>query len=527
MERLTKVALPTALALSCLASSVIAQETDSYRYIVHFEKGYKASIVSKVNALGGRVPLALDRLDAVAVEFPDNLVDTLKALPHIRLVEVDAKRYPLADTPYEQSELTPYGIDMVNASQLADLPELAATKVCIIDSGYDGTHVDLPHTGSITGSDDPTGAGDWDYDNNGHGTHVAGTIAAVGNNSQGVIGVLPAGGASSNLHIVKVFTADGWAYSSTLAAALGECQSAGAKVVNMSLGGPFPSRAEWRAFNAAYQDGILPIAAAGNNGSTSYSFPASYSSVVSVAALDETKKVADFSQKNPAVELSAPGVSVLSSVPSGSGLYAGLSVSLVDYKNAPVKGSEQGEVTGPLVDCGLGQSACGQAGDICLIQRGEISFADKALNCNGDGVVIYNNEPGMLYGTFGSTSTGKIAVGVSEADGALLKQQIGTDASIQIQPADYDSFSGTSMASPHVAGVAALVWSKVGEQCSSKEVRNALAKTALDLGQSGRDNASGYGLVQADAAVKYLQDNPCSGEQSHSLITRLIDRLFD
>ena len=83
----------------------------------------------------------------------------------------------------------------------------------------------------------------------------------------------------------------------------------------MSLGGSFKSRFEETAFKDAYNAGVLSVAAAGNGGNTSYSYPASYSSVVSVAAVDSNKVVADFSQKNSQVELAAPGVSVLSTVP--------------------------------------------------------------------------------------------------------------------------------------------------------------------------------------------------------------------
>ena len=74
--------------------------------------------------------------------------------------------------------------------------------VCIVDSGYDLGHPDLPGTGVVSGTDDP-GTGSWATDENHHGTHVAGTIAALANNSQGVIGVMP--NSNLDLHIIKVF----------------------------------------------------------------------------------------------------------------------------------------------------------------------------------------------------------------------------------------------------------------------------------------------------------------------------------
>ena len=93
----------------------------------------------------------------------------------------------------------------------------------------------------------------------------------------------------------------GWGYSSSLVAALDACIAAGSvagtkTIVNMSLGGPTKNRTEQRAFNSAYDAGVLSIAAAGNDGNTRHSYPASYDSVISVAAVDSALTVADFSQ---------------------------------------------------------------------------------------------------------------------------------------------------------------------------------------------------------------------------------------
>ena len=97
-------------------------------------------------------------------------------------------------------------------------------------------------------------------------------------------------------------------------------------VINMSLGGSVPSKTEEQAFNQAYGQNVLSVAAAGNAGNTSKSYPASYGSVVSVAAIDANKQLAYFSQRNDQVELAAPGVSVLSTVPTGYAYYSGTSM---------------------------------------------------------------------------------------------------------------------------------------------------------------------------------------------------------
>ncbi len=117
--------------------------------------------------------------------------------------------------------------------------------------------------------------------------------------------------------MVRVFGDDGlWAYSSTLIDAAYNCRDAGANIISMSLGGSRSNRTEMNGFNTLYNtNGILSIAAASNEGTTAYAYPASYDSVVSVAAIDANKQWADFSQYNNQVELAAPGVGVLSTVP--------------------------------------------------------------------------------------------------------------------------------------------------------------------------------------------------------------------
>ncbi|MCW8997700.1 MAG: S8 family serine peptidase, partial [Kangiellaceae bacterium] len=150
-----------------------------------------------------------------------------------------------------------------------------------MDTGYSLGHEDLPSGSNVTGDDnDGNGndTGNWYEDGHGHGTHVSGTIAAVGNNGTGVVGVNPSG--NLNLHMVKVFNNSGsWAYGSDLVIAVDQCRAAGAKVISMSLGGSLSSNAEQAAFDDAAAAGVLSIAAAGNDGNSSHSYPASYDAV--------------------------------------------------------------------------------------------------------------------------------------------------------------------------------------------------------------------------------------------------------
>lgn len=487
-----------AVVLAAGASQAVAQSSNSdNRYIVSFTPGKSAQAQAAIKQAGGKVVLDLSRHRAMAVELPQRALQALSNNPNVEYVEADAKRYLLA-------QRQPYGISAVQA----DTPTIyqptadGGKTVCVIDSGYDLGHPDLPT--NIIGGQNPVntnvGSGTYWSDENGHGTHVAGTIAAV-DNAVGVVGVNSKG---ILLKIVKVFGASGWAYSSSLIAAHDECEAGGAVITNMSLGGSFKSRTEERAFSTS---SLLNIAAAGNDGNTRKSYPASYGSVMSVAAVDENNLVASFSQQNDAVDIAAPGVSVLSTVPRGTGSEASVTVAGNRIEVNAMDGSPNGSATGNLVDCGLGES-CSAAGAVCLIERGSISFVEKVEACeDGGGIaaVIYNNEPGPLLGTLGTVVTSIPSVGISDTEGADLLASLGSPAEVVLGPSDYAYFDGTSMATPHVAGVAALVWSQADTfGCSKEDIRTALEVTALDLGDTGRDNAYGHGLVQAKAAIDYL-----------------------
>lgn len=500
-----------------LAGAVHAAGPDSNRYIVSFQDESKGK--SALRSAGAEVLLELPRQGAVAARIPARALKGLQRNPNIEYIEADALRFPMSET-------TPWGIPTVQADLLSDAGT-GDTLVCIIDSGYSNLHEDLPVLTSGDATTDP-GTGDPLAESSlcHHGTHVAGTIAATAN-SVGVVGVNPNGNVA--LHIIKVFEDDasspsgcGWGYSSNLVAALDACIAAtgpGQKtIVNMSLGGAVKNRTEQRAFNSANNAGVLSIAAAGNDGNTRHSYPASYDSVVSVAAVDSALVVADFSQQTNQVELAAPGVAVRSTVTMGTGTEESLEVGGTGFEATAMEGSNQNPRTGPLHRCnavdGFGSpgDCAGAAGSVCLISRGNISFAEKAVECQsqgGVGVVIFNNSAALFSGTFGETIVSIPGVGVSGTDGAILEGRLGQSATVTTTIGNYSYYDGTSMATPHVAGVAALVWSH-DTTCSNDQVRGALTSTAVDLGAAGRDDAYGYGLVQAADAVTFL-GNDCGG----------------
>jgi subtilisin family serine protease len=502
-----------AAALASQFPLATAAPNDNVRVIVGFKAGGAANGKAALAAARGKIVQDMPDINATAAEVPASSVTSLRNNAQVEFVEEDQKRVPYGvstpstGSPYLVGQQVPYGISMVQADQLPDTYAGNRT-ICIIDSGIDMAHEDLKDN-HVTGANNP-GTGYWYTDELHHGTHVAGTIAAINNAGIGVVGVNPS--RQVKLHIVKVFSADEWTYTSTLIAAANKCGAAGANVISMSLGGGAPSIAEERVFNALAKRGVLSIAAAGNDGNNTQSYPAGYSSVMSVGALDQDRQIASFSQFTPKVELSAPGVGVLSTVPTGTGRDASLQVTDVLYQVLPMDGSPAGAATAPLADFGLGTATdAAMAGKICLIKRGSVSFGTKVANCQasgGVGAVVYNNVAGELNGTLGTTLTTIPSVGVSDVTGASLMGELGMPATLTVSATNYAVFNGTSMATPHVSAVAALVWSYF-PKCSASEIRSSLDKSALDLGAPGRDPYFGYGLVQAKAAYDRIRSLGC------------------
>jgi subtilisin family serine protease len=302
----------------------------------------------------------------------------------------------------------------------------------------------------------------------------------------------------------------------------------------MSLGGGGANSTEENAFKAFTESGGLVVAAAGNDGNSVRSFPAGYSSVMMVGANDNNNAIADFSQfpsctstttsgrgKNRTtttttdeticVEVTAGGVDTLSTYPAGMTMSASMSAGNVALHASLMENS--GSVTGGTFYMGTAETTnSGASGNICLIDRGVISFHDKVQNCEssgGIGAVIINNEEGMLYATLGDTNATSIpAVGAALKDKDTLLSA--STAEVTVGNSDYGLMSGTSMATPAVSGMAALIWSN-HNGCTGTEIRNALKATAEDNGAAGHDVYFGHGIVKAKAANDYLSDNGCGG----------------
>jgi subtilisin family serine protease/PKD repeat protein len=475
---------------------------------------------AKLIQRGAKIKLDLPEHHSIAAMLTRTQLNELRNDPSVLAVELDAPRKLMslynddAGDP-TTTQLTPYAVYQSQANQLS---LQSGQKVCIIDSGIAGSTGETGgknndfNWSNITGSND-SGTGNWNADGGPHGTHVAGTVAAA-DNGFGVIGMAP----GVDLHIVKVFNAAGWGYSSDLAHAATQCTNAGANIITMSLGGGAANSTEENAFNTFTANGGLVLAAAGNDGNTTRSYPAGYDSVMMIGANDGDNAIASFSQypscntnKTNCVEVTAGGVDTLSTYPSGGATVAGLSAGGNGYASSAMENT--GSASGSTFDMGTAESTnSGANGKICMIDRGAISFHDKVKNCEdsgGIGAVIINNVAGMLAGTLGTTNTTTIpAVGAALEDRTALKAA--STASISVGAGDYGLMSGTSMATPGVAGMAALLWSN-HSSCTGTEIRNALKATASDSGSNGHDVYFGNGIVKVKAASDYITSMGCDG----------------
>jgi subtilisin family serine protease len=194
----------------------------------------------------------------------------------------------------------------------ATYPREGGAPVAVVDTGIDAGHEDLAGkveacASSLNGNIEE----DRCADDDGHGTHTAGTVAAIAGNGTGIAGVA----FDAPLIVCKALGGDGSGDTSDVASCIAWAHARGAKVISLSLGGP-SSRTLRAAVKAAWagggRDGSVVVAAAGNDGDSGTDFPAGYPEVVSVAAVDDVGAHAWFSNANEDVELAAPGVDVLS-----------------------------------------------------------------------------------------------------------------------------------------------------------------------------------------------------------------------
>ena len=350
VRRILAVLAGVVLVGSIAGSSSVAGATSSvptapsvrpyapHTLLVAFDAGVPSVLRDAVHAANGAtVSNNLGFQDVDVVTLPKG-IDPLAAARVYNaspLVDFAEPNYVFTalGVPDDASFPTMYGLDKIDAPEGWDtaygpgvFPSTGGIRVGVVDTGVDRSHADLGakvkacaqaltnfgilQNGSCN-------------DDHGHGTHTAGTIAALTNNGIGVAGVAP----NADLAICKALNIAGSGFATDIIKCINWLRTTGgARIISMSIGSTGTTTAYDRELSAAAAAGVLLIAAAGNDGNTTMNYPAGHRDVVSVAATDRNDAKASFSNCNADVEVAAPGVDILSTVPGGYGTMSGTSM---------------------------------------------------------------------------------------------------------------------------------------------------------------------------------------------------------
>lgn len=520
-------------SLVTLFLAVGAQAEGKRLLVVMKEQGnLKAATLSVARA--GQVEENLENINTLVVSVKDEAaLAQLRNNPNVALVEEEvfhpapqpsrALGLPMASVQkaaprfggFQAGPKTPWGILAVKAIEAWGPSSAGANaRVLVLDTGIDKDHPSL--AANFEKGQDFVGDNQQPYpfaDKVGHGTHCAGTIAGVAD-ATGFTGVAP----RAKILAGRVCSTNG---CSNISIAKGVSWGITEKVdvISMSLGGAWSTPAERDAIAKADAAGITVVAASGNDGTSRVSYPAALPQVIAVGAVDDKLQRTSFSQYGPELAIVAPGANVMSTVPQGTGREADVQVSLngsAAQRLVSTTFEGAAEVPTPvenvLAFANLGKpedfTNANVQGKFALIVRGEITFKEKvdnAMKAGAVGVIVYNNAPGLIHGALTQDGS-RLAIPVfmiEQQAGEAIRQALTANqvvrARVVVVATNYAPLDGTSMATPHVAGVAALVKS-TNKNLAPADVKALLKRTAQVLGPNA-NNEYGAGLVNAQAAV--------------------------
>ena len=290
----------------------------SRHLLVRFEDGTPPQVVSAVLARAGvDTELAVGRIGVRVVE-PDHTTleqaeAALKAAQSVDYVERDVVLRAFDTTPNDALWSSQWGPTLVRAGRAWDaVTGSPSVTIAVLDTGVDFSHPDL--RGAFVAGYDFVNRDSDPADDNGHGTAAAGVIAARTNNREGGAGVCW----SCSLMPVKVLDRQGAGTSSAVAAGIVWAADHGARVINMSLGSTDTSKALTDAVAYAARKGIVLVAAAGNDGKTSPTYPGAYPNVLGVAGTTQSDRMYEWSNRGGWVDVTAPGCNT---APGSGGTY--------------------------------------------------------------------------------------------------------------------------------------------------------------------------------------------------------------
>ncbi|MEV6892802.1 S8 family serine peptidase [Kribbella sp. NPDC051137] len=286
-------------------------EYDAHSVMVKFKP--KASAANRRATVSRYGATAEDPVASNAVKLTSDLpapelLKKVKADPTVELASLNYKRYISAvpNDEYYGTDQKAY-LNTVRMPQAWDLSKSTGSQiVAVLDTGVDAGHPDLVgHL--VPGYNAVSSTRPNPVDDHGHGTMTLGIIAAAANNGIGVAGV----GWNVKAMPVKVLASDGTGYDADIAEGIDWAVAHGAKVINMSLGGPDDNPILHDAVKRAYAKGVVTVVAAGNDGDDSLQYPASYPEAIAVAATDAAGSLTDFSSYGDWVDIAAPGRDIL------------------------------------------------------------------------------------------------------------------------------------------------------------------------------------------------------------------------
>jgi len=280
------------------------------------------SDIEMITKVGGSIKRIYRIINAVSADIPEDAIEIIKRNPRVEYIEVDEKifahmdRIPIAVCQEIKilRQVIPWGVNRIGSRWVNALGNTGqGIRIAVLDTGIDKEHEDL--SANFKGGYNVVDNNEDLTDLNGHGTHVAGIIAAL-DNDIGVVGVAP----DAYIYSVKVLDYAATGSASDMVAGIEWAVDNNMQIINMSLGSDKDSISFRRSVENAYNSGILIVAAAGNSGNImgegdSMDYPAKYNSVISVGATDINDKRAKFSSTGSMLELSAPGVDIPSTLP--------------------------------------------------------------------------------------------------------------------------------------------------------------------------------------------------------------------
>lgn len=293
-------------------------KSENQKIIIHYKKDKIDNLKRKVfnTTISSKIK-KINKIDSTTevLEFQNNIdkkriIDELKKDNTIQYVEENKKLYSHA-TPNDFYFKDQWSLENIMAEEAWEkvLSIKKSIVIAVIDTGIDVNHTDLKDRIAPGGYNFILNNTDV-YDVNGHGTAVAGVIAAKTNNSCGIAGV--AGNLDIKILPLKTAYYDGSSYLSDVIRAIDYAIEKKVDVINLSMGSSSLSNIENRAIQKAIEAGIVVVASAGNEGSNVYDFPASYDNVISVGSIYSNNSVSSFSNYNDKIDVVAPGEEVIS-----------------------------------------------------------------------------------------------------------------------------------------------------------------------------------------------------------------------